>query len=301
MTAERSPPPRSAVLFANSGARQGEAARAAVKALEERGVAVRRAEAGDVEDLARTLKRNAGTIDCAVVCGGDGSLRRAAAGLCESGLPLGIVPLGTANDLARTFDIPLDPRAAVEVMLSGWRRRIDLGSVNGHYFFNVASIGIGTDHARALSSDLKRRWGKLGYAIAAARVLSRARRFSAWVDERGTTLRTRTLQIAVGNGRFYGGGTVIAESAAIDDGHLDLYSLEMRQVWKLALMLPSLRAGAHGAWSEVTTARGTAFEIRTRRARPVNADGDIITETPAVFRVHPGAVTVLVPPPALGD
>ena len=59
------------------------------------------------------------------------------------------------------------------------------------------------------------------------------------------------MQIAVGNGRFYGGGTVVAEHAAIDDGHLDLYSLELRTVWKLALMLRSFRSGEHGAWSEV--------------------------------------------------
>ena len=99
----------------------------------------------------------------------------------------------------------------------------------------------------------------------------------------------------MGNGRFYGGGVVVAEEAAIDDGHLDLYSLEMRTVWKLALMLQSFRSGEHGAWSEVRTLRGTEFEIRTSRPRSVNADGEIITETPAVFRVHPRAVEVFAP------
>ena len=61
----------------------------------------------------------------------------------------------------------------------------------------------------------------------------------------------------MGNGRFYGGGTVVAEDAAIDDGHLDLYSLEMKTVCRLALMLQSFRSGEHGAWSEVRTLRGT--------------------------------------------
>ena len=99
----------------------------------------------------------------------------------------------------------------------------------------------------------------------------------------------------MGNGRFYGGGTVVAEDAAIDDGHLDLYSLEMKTVFRLALMLQSFRSGEHGAWSEVRTLRGTEFEIRTARPREVNADGELIAETPAVFKVHPGAVTVLAP------
>ena len=137
----------------------------------------------------------------------------------------------------------------------------------------------------------------MSYALAAIRTLLRARRFAVSITEDGTTLRTHSMQVAVGNGRFYGGGVVVAEEAAIDDGHLDLYSLEMRAVWKLALMLKSFRSGAHGAWSEVRTARGTEFEIRTRRPRAVNADGELIAETPAVFRVHPGAVTVLAPPP----
>jgi len=103
------------------------------------------------------------------------------------------------------------------------------------------------------------------------------------------------MQIAVGNGRFYGGGTVVAAHAEIDDGHLDLYSLELRTVWRLALMLRSFRTGEHGAWSEVRTARGTEFEIRTHRPRPVNADGELIAETPAVFKVHPGAMEVFAP------
>ena len=212
-----------------------------------------------------------------------------------TGATLGILPMGTANDLARTLGVPDDLEAAAEVILAGRRRRIDLGTVNGKPFFNVASIGISVELARELSGELKRRWGRAGYALAALRALARAERFSAVVSENGTTLRTRTMQIAVGNGRFYGGGTVVAEDAVIDDGHLDLYSLEIRNVLRLALMLKSFRAGTHGAFSEVRTLRGTEFEIRTRRPRPVNADGELVAETPAVFKVHPQAVTVYAP------
>lgn len=206
--------------------------------------------------------------------------------------------MGTANDLARTLAIPTDLVAAADVIVAGHRRRIDVGTVNGHPFFNVASIGLSAELAHELSPELKRRWGRLGYALAALRVLLRARRFAAWIGEDGAGTRVRTMQIGVGNGVFYGGGTVVAHDAAIDDGHLDLYSLEMRAVWKLALMLPVFRAGTHGAWSEVRTARGVEFEIRTRRPRPVNADGELLTRTPAVFGVRPAAVEVFVPPRA---
>jgi YegS/Rv2252/BmrU family lipid kinase len=288
--------PRRALLLVNPGARRGgEAIDAATDRLRAGGIELEVAKLDGADDLARRLGEAAGRVDAAIVCGGDGSLCRAAKGLAASKLTLGILPMGTANDLARTLGIPEDFSEAADVILAGWRRTVDLGSVNGQPFFNVASIGLSVELARELDAGLKRRWGRLGYAIAAIRALARARRFSATIVENGSSFRTRTMQIAVGNGRFYGGGTVVASHAAIDDGHLDLYSLEMRNVWRLALMLRSFRSGEHGAWSEVRTARGTEFEIHTRRPRPVNADGEIVAETPAVFKVHPAAVTAFAP------
>jgi len=268
---------------------------AATDRLTAAGVALTVEKLGSEEELARCLAAHDGKVDVAIVCGGDGSLCRAAGGLIATRTTLGILPMGTANDLARTLGIPDDLGQAADVIVAGHRRRIDVGSVNGYPFFNVASIGLSVDLARSLDGGLKRRWGRLGYAIAAMRALTRARRFSAWITEADQTWRTSTMQIAVGNGRFYGGGTVVAAHAAIDDGHLDLYSLEFHTVWQLAMMLRSFRSGEHGAWSEVTTARGTEFEIRTRRPLAVNADGELIAETPAVFKVHPEAVTVFAP------
>ena len=189
-----------------------------------------------------------------------------------------MLPLGTANDLARNLGIPEDPKAAADVIVAGVLRTIDVGSVNGHPFFNVASIGLSVDLARSLTPEVKRRWGRLGYAVTAMQVLARARRFSARISEGGETTLVRSMQIAVGNGRHYGGGNVVEETAAIDDGHLDLYSLEMRDVWKLAFGLRTFRSGMHGAWTDVRTARGVEFEIATRYPREVNADGEIVTE-----------------------
>ena len=290
--------PQRALLLLNPGARRGgEGIEAVLDRLRAGGVALDERPMSSAEEVGRLLSEAATTADCAIVGGGDGSLRMAAAGVEASGLTLGILPLGTANDLARTLGIPDDLEAAADVILAGHRRTIDLGTVNGEPFFNVASFGLSTELSRALSTDLKRRWGRVGYAIAAIRALAKARRFTAWITENGETIRTRTMQIAVGNGRFYGGGSVVAADATIDDGHLDLYSLELRTVWRLALMLRSFRTGEHGAWSEVTTLRGTEFEIRTARPQPVNADGEIVAETPARFAVHPGAVSVLAPPP----
>jgi len=103
------------------------------------------------------------------------------------------------------------------------------------------------------------------------------------------------LQIAGGNGRFYGGGNVVEKDAAIDDHRLDLYSLELTRAWKLALMARSFRYGEHGAWDEVRAIRAQEFDVRTRRPRLINADGEIVSETPAHFTISPSAVTVFLP------
>jgi diacylglycerol kinase (ATP) len=233
-----------------------------------------------------------------VIAGGDGSLNAAAPALARTGLALGILPTGTANDLARTLGLPPTIEAAADVIAAGHRRQIDLGDVNGHLFFNVASLGLSAELARQLSRETKRRFGRLGYLLTAIRILSSSRPFRAIIVSSEEAVRVRTLQIAVGNGRYYGGGMAVEHSAEIDDSHLDLYSLELSGVWKLIAMAKDFRLGRHGAWREVRAARGASFEVRTRRPRPVNTDGELVTFTPARFTVRPKAVTVIVPSPS---
>ena len=105
------------------------------------------------------------------------------------------------------------------------------------------------------------------------------------------------MQVAVGNGRHYGGGMTVEETARPDDGLLDVYSLEIRHWWQLLALFPAMRAGRHGTWREVRSFTSTALQVRTRRRKRVNADGEIITKTPARFRVRPRAVRVYAPGP----
>lgn len=287
------------LLLHNAKARQGDGALEPVcRRLEAGGLLVTVEPFENLPELARDISRLHQAADAVVVCGGDGSISSSAPAVIESGLPLGIIPAGTANDLARTLSIPLDFAAAADVIVTGYKRQIDVGMVNGHAFFNVASIGLSSELAQKLDPDIKKRFGRLGYAIAALRILAGARRFRARIVEKGSGTTVRTYQIAIGNGRLYGGGNVIEENAAIDDGTLDLYSLEMRNLWKSALMARAFRTGTHGAWKEVRTAQCVEFDIETRRPMPINTDGEIVTATPAHFRVLPAAVTVFAPPDA---
>jgi diacylglycerol kinase (ATP) len=233
-------------------------------------------------------------IDMVVVGGGDGSVHAALPGLMETGLPLLVVPLGTANDLARALELPTDPMEAAELAVSGARRRIDLGRVNGELFVNVANIGLSVEVARALDGDLKRRFGILAYPIAAWRAMARLRPFRVEIRMPRENLRLRSVQLAVGAGRYYGGGMVIHEDARIDDGLLWLYSIAPRSFWQFIKNVFAWRAGRHGAAERTISRAAPWFEIRTSRPRTITADGEPVSRTPARLEILPGALQVVV-------
>jgi diacylglycerol kinase (ATP) len=291
-------PRRRALLLANRQARRGgEAIDEALAVLVAGGVDVEEHDYPKKHPIPDAIRGAAGRYDCVIVGGGDGTLHAAAPALLEIGLTLGILPLGTANDLARTLGIGPDPVAAAYVIAAGHTRAVDLGDVNGHLFWNVASIGLSVELASELTAETKRRWGRLGYAIAALRVLRRMRPFTAEIEHDGRIERIRTVQVAVGNGRHYGGGMTVEEAAQPDDSLLDVYSLGIRHWWQLLALFPAMRSGRHGAWREVRSFATTELLVRTRRPKRVNADGEIVTRTPARFRVRPRAVRVYAPEP----
>lgn len=248
------------------------------------------------EDFARCIRRYQDRVSAVVIGGGDGTLNVAVDALVETGLPLGILPLGTANDLVRTLNLPRTLPAACQVIAQGHRKAIDLGRVNGKYFFNVASCGLSIEITQALSGSLKQRWGVLAYAIAALQTIATARRFTAVIQvDDGAEVTRKSLQIAVGNGRHYGGGLIIVEDAAIDDQRLDLYSLEIPQWWHLFFLLPALRTGRFSDRIGISRWEGKQIRVWTRHPKRVNTDGEITTKTPALFELMPKALEVFVP------
>lgn len=247
------------------------------------------------EQIPAIIHRYADEVDLVIVGGGDGTLNAAIEGLVDTRLPLGILPMGTANDLARTLGIPTALLAACEVIANGKLQAIDLGWVNGKHFFNVASLGLSVRITQKLSREVKQRWGVFAYAIAAIQTLYHSVPFAAEIEVDGQKTKVKTVQIAVGNGRYYGGGMTIAQDASIDDERLDLYSLEIDHWWQMIPLLPAMRAGNHASWTWVRSLHGKEIEVKTRHAHPINTDGEITTATPAKFRVIPKAVSVLVP------
>lgn len=289
-----------ALLLINPGARRaGEGQEEVLRLLRSLGLEVVLEPAGEAGGIAEQVAQHQGAVDRVIVGGGDGTLHLALQGLVGTGLPLGILPLGTANNLARTLGVPTDPSEACRVIAHGHRRRIDLGWVNGRYFFTTASIGLSVRITEELSTESKRRWGPLAYGLTALRVVRRTRPFHARIRWAGGTRDSRTVQIVVGNGRYYGSALPVAEDAAIDDSRLDLYSLEVRHWWQLLALAPALKRGRQGEKRTVEALRATEFEIETRTPRPIDVDGEIGGTTPATFRVVPGALEVFAPVPPM--
>lgn len=288
---------RRALLFLNPRSRSGgdRAPDAAVQQLE-RGFILTRGHCAQSTDINREVIRYAHEVDLVIVGGGDGTVNAVLKGVLETGLPLGILPFGTANDLARTLGIPSDPIAAAAVIVSGRTRRIDVGQVNDQFFVNVASMGLSVELARRMTGNLKRHMGRLSYPLAAIKTVLYTSPFTAEVATIDRTIRLRSLQIAVGNGVYYGGGMAVYEAAAIDDQCLDFYSIEPRRFWQWPLFLTAFRRGRNRNLVGMRAFCSPGpLEIRTDPPLPVNTDGEITTTTPARFKLLPGALSVFVP------
>lgn len=287
---------RRILLLINRQSRQGADLTDAVKEVfTSRGVEVDEAPPCEPDEIADHIRAVADKVDLVVVGGGDGSVHNALPGLLKAEVPFAVVPLGTANDLARTLGLPADPLAAAGLALGGARRRIDIGLVNGHPFVNVANIGLSVDITRELRRDLKKRWGVLAYPIAAARAVFKRRPFTAEIRMEHETIRVRSIQIGVGSGEYYGGGMLISEHASISDGQLRFYSVAPRSVGRMILDVFRWRRGQHGRAERTVVRSGTWFEVSTRRRRSITSDGEMTTHTPARFEILPQALEVVIP------
>jgi diacylglycerol kinase (ATP) len=248
----------------------------------------------DQDALSERIRAAAADCDRVIIGGGDGTLHAALPALLESGLPLGVLPMGTANDFARSLGLPRELEEAAGIIAADHCRAVDVSRVNGVPFLNAASVGLGVAVTRALSGSLKERWRGLSYARALAAAAAEARAFRVHIDCDGKAETVVSLQITVGNGRYYGGGMTIAASARVDDGKLYLYSIEPQSLWQLMRLLPAMRSGRHGRYEEVFTRAGECLRVETAQSMPVTADGELCASTPALFEVLPEALSVFV-------
>jgi YegS/Rv2252/BmrU family lipid kinase len=229
-----------------------------------------------------------------VVMSGDGLLGAVGGAMAGSETPLGIVPGGRGNDLARALSIPEDPEGAVGVLLAGESRRIDVGEANGHRFLGVVSVGFDSE-ANRLANETHFLRGNLVYAYAALRTLLtwKPARFTIRIGEQQSAVRGYSVSVA-NSGRF-GGGMRIAPDALLDDGEFDVVSVTAVGKLRFVGNLPKVFKGTHVDQDEVHVFRVPRLELNANRSFPVYADGEHLTDLPASLRVLPQALSVLAP------
>jgi YegS/Rv2252/BmrU family lipid kinase len=237
--------------------------------------------------------------DLVVIAGGDGTISRAVGRLAHRDVVLGLLPLGTANDFARTLGIPQDIEGACRTIAEGKVVDVDLGLAGDNYYVNVASVGLGVEVTRALSPWLKKSTGPLAYPAAAIRAFLEHEPFSARLTfpdgDHETAEYDRLLQVAVGNGRFYGGGMVVAPESGIDDRTLDVYAIELGRHRNLIGVARYLKSGDFIKMEGVHHFRTSRVRLETDPELAVNIDGEVVARTPQDFSVVRNALNVLVP------
>ncbi|MES2662517.1 MAG: lipid kinase [Pseudomonadota bacterium] len=234
-------------------------------------------------------------IDVVAIGGGDGSVNTALSALVETQIPMVLIPLGTANNMARTLNIPIDIKQSLDILNTGEIHKIDLGIVNKIYFVNVAGLGLSTEINRKVPSDLKKQLGVFAFVWTALQLSYKMRPFRTYITCDGKTVQRRSWQITVCNGKYYGSGLTIAESASLTDGRLDCLSTEMRKWWQGFFLIPRIIKGNYQSTEELSLFQGQNITIKTRRPKKIDVDGDIQTYTPAVFSVSPKALAVYIP------
>jgi YegS/Rv2252/BmrU family lipid kinase len=231
-----------------------------------------------------------------VVFSGDGLIGAVGGAMAGAETPLGIVPGGRGNDLARVLGIPDDPAGAVAVLAAGNERRIDVGEANGKRFLGIVSVGFDSE-ANRLANETNFLRGNIVYAYAALRTLLtwKPGRFTIRAGEE--RYRFTGYSVSVANSRAFGGGMFIAPDAELDDGELDIVTVG--KVGKLRFVgnLPKVFKGTHVEEDEVRVFRAPQLELSASRPFPVYADGEHLTELPATIRVLPQALGVLAPAP----
>jgi diacylglycerol kinase (ATP) len=238
--------------------------------------------------------------DLVCVGGGDGTMSTAVDHLAHRGITLGVLPLGTANDFARTLQIPTTVRSACETIARGHVVDIDLGKVGDNHFVNVASLGLSIGVTEALHPRLKRRLGAAAYPIATVTAYRQHVPFSAWLEfpegDHEPVRLDNLLQLAVGNGVHYGGGNVMSPTAGIDDHLLDVYAISKGRFRDHVSVARLLRDGSFVEHDTVLHLTTRSVTVRAEPEQRVNVDGEVVTTTPETFTVDRNALDVVVPP-----
>ncbi|MET8145997.1 diacylglycerol kinase family protein [Sphaerisporangium sp. NPDC005288] len=234
--------------------------------------------------------------DLLVVGGGDGTLSSAVKHVAHRDVALGVLPLGTTNNFARSLGLPLDLAMAVRVFSRGKVADIDLGMAGDQPFANLASFGVSVEVAGTVRPWLKRMLGRAAYPLTALTVLPRHEPFRAYITVDGRRHELLTHQLNIANGRYHGGWQ-IARDISIDNRRLVAYQLGSGK--RLRLLAETLVRAAGGRWRSLAGGpfvTGTEMLLETEPPLAADVDGEVLLRTPLTIKAIPNGLRVMVPP-----
>jgi len=250
--------------------------------------------------LAATREAIANGSEGIVIAGGDGTVSAISNAVFKTkpSVVLGILPLGTGNDLARTLNIPLDPTQALELFAHGEKRRLDLVAVASaakeNYLVNVATGGNPAEISDKMSDEQKKFWGAFAYVRNAVHAVAERKHYKLELDFGSTKeIISDVFAVIVANGQTSGGGFRVAPMASLDDGLLDLIVVRSTNLLDVAAVTARLLLGDYVDHEQVYYRRVAAVSITSEPSLLFSTDGELVHTTPTSFAVRPAALSVI--------
>ncbi|MDQ3327397.1 MAG: diacylglycerol kinase family lipid kinase [Chloroflexota bacterium] len=250
------------------------------------------------EQADERLMEAARTCDVLVAAGGDGTVSTVADALVRSGedAVLGLLALGTANDLGRSLGVPADLGEGVEIIVEGRTVPMDVIRMDDERIFvNQANGGFGGGVAQQLEEDVKARWGPLGYWRASVDAAQELPEYAISLVVDGDLMEVSAMNVTVANARFGGGGVQLAPRAVLSDGKLDLVIMKSREKAGLLALIPRVLSATHEDLDDVISLQAQRVQFSATPEMPFSIDGEVTDEHPQLFEVLPGRLQVRAP------
>lgn len=232
--------------------------------------------------------------DAVVAVGGDGTVNEVVNGIGDSDVAVGVLPAGSGNDFSRTLQMPQAFKEALDCVMQGKTKPLDVGIVNGKRFVNVASVGFDAQVVMETNRIKHRIPGSPAYVLGVLKALAGYEAFDVKLETEERAFRKQVVLIAVANGVFYGGGMKIAPNAITDDGFFDVCLVSNIPRRRILKLFPLIYSGGHLLRPEVEYFRAKKIRIECLGGY-INSDGEILGLCPADMVLQPGGIRVIIP------
>jgi YegS/Rv2252/BmrU family lipid kinase len=234
--------------------------------------------------------------DGIISVGGDGTLLEIAGVIHGSDETLGVIPAGTGNDFRQAIGVPRDPAEALDIILAGNKRRVDIGVLGeGRYFLNVAGTGFDVDVIKNTEKVRRRFTGGFAYFLGIFLSVFGYRSVNITVTINGQTLRRSVLLIAIANGQCYGGGLNVAPFADVSDGLFNIVLINRIANWRILIELPKMKKGQIDRIPGCEQFACSEIFIDSETPLRFNLDGEVYGQTPIRIAIVPHALNVFCP------